>query len=169
MEKAESLRLQAYLPQSYWKFATENATHIYNRTPMRQLKWHTPYEWMTGEKPTMHYLRVFGSSAYVFIPSEVRKREMPNQAEAEFPSMRVEPPTTRRSPTAVAPPLPEEPNPPRRSQRAKKVPKKPGNIYGDKHPVQIELETRKTRDWRKSCPGRGASSCEIYSRHECPA
>ena len=78
-----------------------------------------------------------------------KQRELPSQAETEFPSTKAEPPTARRSPVLVAPPLPEEPNPPRRSQHVKKVPKRPGNVYGDKHPVQIELETRKTQDWKK--------------------
>ena len=81
MEKAESMRLQACLPQSYWEFAMEHVTHIYNRTPMRRLEWRTPYEWMTGERPTLHYLRVFGSGAYVFTPSEVRENKMSPKSE----------------------------------------------------------------------------------------
>jgi len=253
MEKAETMRLQACLPQSYWEFALDYATHIYNRTPMRHLAWRTPYQYMTDEVPSLNYLRVFGSAAYVFIPAEVRvnkmspkselmtfiglapgghgwlfmrspnkvvftaaqatfdeylfpkcpktkfhshtrlhmtapnttcdgdhcvggkhchcplydeedepvdhstiplgdegkQRELPSQAETEFPSTEAEPPTARRSPVPITPPLPEEPSPPRRSQCVKRIPKRPGNVYGDKHPVQIELETRKTRDWRK--------------------
>jgi len=34
-EKAETLRFQACLPQSWWEFALDYATHVYNRTPMR--------------------------------------------------------------------------------------------------------------------------------------
>ena len=34
MEKAETMQLQACLPQSWWEFALDHATHIYNRTPI---------------------------------------------------------------------------------------------------------------------------------------
>ena len=71
MDKAESVRLQACLPQSWWEFALDHATHVYNRTPMRRLGWSTPYQKMTNQKPTIDHLRVFGCGAYVFIPAEV--------------------------------------------------------------------------------------------------
>ena len=81
MEKAETMRLQACLPQSYWEFALDYATHIYNRTPMRRLAWRTPYQYMTDEVPSLNYLRVFGSAAYVFIPAEVRVNKMSPKSE----------------------------------------------------------------------------------------
>ena len=46
-------------------------------------------------------------------------------------------------PTSVAPP----PQPTRHSGCARKVPKKEGNVYGDKHPVQIEKDIRRKKDW----------------------
>jgi hypothetical protein len=57
----------------------------------------------------------------------------------------------------LRPPTPEQPLPP----RARKVPVRPGNIYGQKHPVEIEKQTRKKKDWeaivgtRSSRPVRG--------------
>jgi transposase InsO family protein len=57
----------------------------------------------------------------------------------------------------LRPPTPEQPLPP----RARKVPNRPGNIYGQKHPVEIEKQTRKKKDWeaivgtRSSRPVRG--------------
>ena len=57
-------------------------------------------------------------------------------------------------PTSVTPPQP----PTRRLGRARKVPKKEGNVYGDKHPVQIEQDIRRKKDWdqivgeQSSCP-----------------
>ena len=51
--------------------------------------------------------------------------------------------TEAEPPTSVAPPQP----PTRRSGRARKVPKKEGNVYGDKHPVQIEQDIRRKKDW----------------------
>ena len=81
MEKAESMRLQACLPQSYWEFALDHATHVYNRTPMKRLKWQTPYQGVNGEKPSVDHLRVFGCAAYIFIPREVRENKMAPRSE----------------------------------------------------------------------------------------
>ena len=46
-------------------------------------------------------------------------------------------------PTSVAPPQ----SPTRCLGHARKVPKKEGNVYGDKHPVQIEQDIRWKKDW----------------------
>ena len=56
MEKAQAMRLQACLPQSWWEFALDHATHVYNRTPIRHLAWKTPYEILNNEKPTVNHL-----------------------------------------------------------------------------------------------------------------
>ena len=37
MDKAESMWFQACLPQSWWEFSVEHATHVYNQTPLRHL------------------------------------------------------------------------------------------------------------------------------------
>ena len=71
MEKAESMCLQACIPQSWWEFSIEHATHVYNRTPMRCLNCQTPYILLYGERPSVEHLRVFGCGAYVFLPAEV--------------------------------------------------------------------------------------------------
>ena len=46
-------------------------------------------------------------------------------------------------PTSVVPPQP----PTRRLGCAHKIPKKEGNVYGDKHPVQIKQDIRQKKDW----------------------
>ena len=239
MDKAESMRLQACLPQSWWEFALDHATHVYNRTPMRRLSWSTPYQKMTSQKPDINHLRVFGCGAYVFIPAEVRKNKLspkselmtylgftpggsgwlfmrgPNNVlftaaqatfdEGLFPrcpkttgareNTRLQEPMPKKGscpskgcvvppeddswdelpqkPSAkgkeretapapslekgnlpeVAPPIRTPPVPPaapvpRRSGRAVKVPKRPGNVYGDKHPVEIEKEIARPKAWR---------------------
>ena len=81
MEKAESMRLQACLPQSYWKFALDHATHIYNKTPIQHLNWQTPYQKIGGGKPSIDHIRVFGCAAYIFIPKEVRENKMAPRSE----------------------------------------------------------------------------------------
>ena len=75
------MRLQACLPQSWWEFAPDHATHIYNRTPSRRLEWRTPSEWLLGIRPSVEHLRVFGCAAYVFIPAEVRVNKMAPRSE----------------------------------------------------------------------------------------
>ena len=56
MDKAQALRLDACLPQSWWEFAVNTATHLYNCTQVRRLKWHTPYELVYGEVPDIEHL-----------------------------------------------------------------------------------------------------------------
>ena len=81
MDKAESMRLQACLPQSWWEFALDHATHVYNRTPNRRLNWQTPFQLLNGSKPSIDHLRVLGCGAYVFIPEEVRINKLAPRSE----------------------------------------------------------------------------------------
>jgi len=76
LEKAQSMRLEAYLPDFWWEFAFATATHVYNHTPIKRLKWKTPQEIFTGEKPKISHLHVFGCGAYVYLPSEVRTNKL---------------------------------------------------------------------------------------------
>ena len=75
------MRLQACIPQSYWEFALDYATHIYNHTPIRRLQWKSPWEVMTRKPNKLDYLRVFGSAAYVFLSPEIRKDKMSPKSE----------------------------------------------------------------------------------------
>ena len=59
IEKAKALRFEACLPQSYWEFSVEFAVHVYNRTPVKHIAWHTPFEVLNGTKPDISHLRVF--------------------------------------------------------------------------------------------------------------
>jgi hypothetical protein len=68
MDKAQAMRLDACLPQSWWEFAVTHAAHCYNRTPVSCLEWQTPYGVLNKDIPDISYLRVFGCSAYVHIP-----------------------------------------------------------------------------------------------------
>ena len=67
MDKAQSMQLEACIPQSWWEFAVLHAAHCYNRTPMRCLDWETPYYNIYNEIPSIAHLRVFGCGAYVHI------------------------------------------------------------------------------------------------------
>lgn len=81
MDKAQAMRLDACLPPSWWEFAAITAIHLYNRTPIRRLKWRTPYELVYNEVPSIGHLRVFGCGAYVHLPAEVRKDKLSPRSE----------------------------------------------------------------------------------------
>jgi len=70
------MQLEACLPDSWWEFAFATATHVYNRTPIKCLKWKTPQEIFTGEKPKISHLCVFGCGAYVYLPNEVHTNKL---------------------------------------------------------------------------------------------
>jgi len=75
------MQLEACLPDSWWEFAFATATHVYNRTPIKHLKWKTPQEIFTGEKPKISHLHVFGCGAYVYLPNEVRAKKLTLRSE----------------------------------------------------------------------------------------
>ena len=81
MDKAQALRLDTCLPPSWWKFAAITAVHLYNCTPIRRLKWRTPYELVYNEVPSIGHLRFFGCGAYVHLPAEVRKDKLSPRSE----------------------------------------------------------------------------------------
>jgi hypothetical protein len=81
MEKAEAMRHEACLPDSYWEFVVEHAVHCYNCTPVMRLKWCTPYEAITKTKPDISRLRVFGCGAYVYLHKDVRKNKLAPKSE----------------------------------------------------------------------------------------
>ena len=238
MEKAESMRLQACLPQSWWEFSVEHATHVYNQTPLRRLNWQTPYQLLNNERPSVQHLQVFGCGAYVYIPAETRANKLapkselmvylgnapgangftfmrsPNNVlyyathcifdellfprckalekwpntrvheqppvyhhhqhhsndlddEESTPPLRV--PVRQQLPAPMAPPQEEVPLPPPRTpspvrqapqpapppaprpQRVRKVPVRPGNVYGEtRHPVEILKGAGKKKGGRQA-------------------
>ena len=81
MEKAESMQLQACIPQSWWEFSVEHTVHVYNRTPLRRHNWQTPYQLLYGHRPSINHLKIFGCPAYVFIPEEIRANKLAPKSE----------------------------------------------------------------------------------------
>jgi transposase InsO family protein len=81
MDKAQSLRFTACLPQMWWEFSILHAVHLYNRTPVQRLNWKTPYELLHGEEPSYKHLRVFGCAAHVFLPEDVRVNKLSPKSE----------------------------------------------------------------------------------------
>ena len=81
MDKAQAMRLEACLPESWWEFAVLHAVHVYNRTPVRRLQWRTPYEALHGVTPDVSHLQVFGCGAYVHIPENQRENKLAPKSE----------------------------------------------------------------------------------------
>jgi hypothetical protein len=81
MDKAQAMRLEACLLQSWWEFAVLHATHCYNRTPINHLNWQTPFALLNNEIPDISHLRVFGCSAYIHIPESCRKNKLSPKSE----------------------------------------------------------------------------------------
>ena len=75
------MRHHACLPPTFWQDAVETSLHIYNRQPMRRLKWKPPVTMWNGTKPNVSYFRTFGCLAYVFIPKDTRKDKLSPKSE----------------------------------------------------------------------------------------
>lgn len=57
---------QSGLSAKYWEFALDYVVYVKNRLPHSVLGC-SPFETLTGKKPTLKYCRVFGCSAYVYV------------------------------------------------------------------------------------------------------
>ena len=81
MKKSETMRLDASLPNSWWEFSVEHAYHVYNRTLMRCLNWQTPSQVLTEIQPSVDHLRVFGCTAYIYIPPKTYANKLSPKSE----------------------------------------------------------------------------------------
>jgi hypothetical protein len=73
--------VESCIPQSWWEFSVEHAVNCYNKTPVSCLKWQTPFEALTGDKPDISRMRVFGCGAYVLIPPTRRHNKLSPKSE----------------------------------------------------------------------------------------
>ena len=80
MEKAMAMLHHAGLSHGFWQLAVESAVHIYNRQPMRRLKWQCPITLWDGTVPDISYFRVFGCKAFVHVPKERRQGKLDKKA-----------------------------------------------------------------------------------------
>lgn len=78
--KAEAMRHHAGLSSGFWKLASEAAVHIYNRQPLRRLKWKPPITAWDGTVPDVSYFRVFGCKAYVHVHKDARQNKLQPKA-----------------------------------------------------------------------------------------
>jgi len=73
-EMSKSMLKSKDLPNTLWSEAVFTAAHIMNRVPNRKESSVTPYESWFGKKPSISHFRIFGSTAYVHIPGQLRKK-----------------------------------------------------------------------------------------------
>ncbi|GKE66254.1 retrovirus-related pol polyprotein from transposon TNT 1-94, partial [Tanacetum coccineum] len=60
------------MPKEFWAEAVDCAVYLLNRCPSKSLDNKTPQEAWNRIKPTVSHLRIFGSIAYVHVPSQRR-------------------------------------------------------------------------------------------------
>ena len=65
---------EALLPRRFWAEAVTTAVYLQNRSPASVLQKTTPFEVLTGKKPCVDHLRVFGCIAYAHIPKDERQK-----------------------------------------------------------------------------------------------
>lgn len=65
MDKARSMAFENKIPAHLWPEAISTANYLINRTATRTNAGTTPYEKLTGIKPSLHHLRVFGCRTFV--------------------------------------------------------------------------------------------------------
>ena len=71
--------LEANLPQFLWTYAIMTATHVRNRCYSKRIK-ATPYGLLTGFKPDVSKLHIFGTVCYSYVHGNKKKMDARSQA-----------------------------------------------------------------------------------------
>ena len=61
----------------FWAEACNTAVYVQNRCSHRVLGMSTPEEAFTGKKPDISHLNIFGSSIYIHVTNDARKKLEP--------------------------------------------------------------------------------------------
>lgn len=67
------LLVEANIEKKFWGEAIATANYLQNMLPSMAVD-KTPYELWHGRKPSYTHLRVFGTPAWVYIPSQKRRK-----------------------------------------------------------------------------------------------
>ncbi len=70
--RIRALLIDSGYPVTFWGWASDAATYLYNRTPHTANDNYTPYERFHNKRPNVKYLRMFGARVYTLLP-RVRK------------------------------------------------------------------------------------------------
>ena len=74
VETVRSMLSEAKLPHKFWAEAVSTAVYLRNRSPTNAVDGMTPSELLTGVKPNVKHLKVFGCEAYAHIPKDERRK-----------------------------------------------------------------------------------------------
>ena len=74
IESVRAMLSDSKLPKKFWAEALSTAAYLRNRSPTKSVQGKTPYEALTGEKPRVDHLKVFGCAAYAHVPSQERQK-----------------------------------------------------------------------------------------------
>ena len=65
---------EKHMPKSYWAEATNTTDYLMNWCTTSRVHEVTPHEKYFGKKLYLSHTRIFGSTAYVYIPDEKRQK-----------------------------------------------------------------------------------------------
>jgi transposase InsO family protein len=72
MDMVRSMIAGRNVPKVFWPEAIKWATHLMNRSPTLSVKDITLEEAWSGEKPAVHYFRIFGCITFAHVPDSQR-------------------------------------------------------------------------------------------------
>ena len=84
VEMARAMIISKNLPLRLWAEAVHCAAYVMNRVPNRKEITTTPFESWFERKPDVSHFRIFGSTAFVHIPSQLRRKLDPTSRRAIF-------------------------------------------------------------------------------------
>jgi hypothetical protein len=74
VEMARCMLRELCLPTMYWADAVHSTIYILNRCSTKMVKYSTPYEAWFYRKPNVSHFKIFGSTCFVYIPSQQRQK-----------------------------------------------------------------------------------------------
>ena len=84
-EGGQTLLADAGLPMSFWGWAVLTSQYLRNHLPTSTLaNGFTPFEVLTGKKPDLSHLRIWGCQCFIIIPPELHTKAGPRRFKAIF-------------------------------------------------------------------------------------
>ena len=74
MNMVRSMLAVYKMPQRFWAEALNTAVYLRNRSPTTAVEGKTPFESLTGKKPKVGHLRIFGCAAYRHVMDDERRK-----------------------------------------------------------------------------------------------
>lgn len=83
-ERTRCMMMDVKAPKGTWSLAMTTAAHLENRLPTKALGQKSPYEAMSGKKPDLSGMRVWGSAVYVHVEKKDRRKLDPKALEGRL-------------------------------------------------------------------------------------